>query len=382
MTRALLGDVDEQAPFERRGGRAGALLDRRVHHEVRVRPELTQAGAPGRIAQRDELVRWVEPRELDPGLGVREERGELLERESGLRPLTASNGVDLDTALELGLHELERTVAVGRSHAEVVPRHDRARDLGEPHEQRTVVVVQAVALARRIDRQQAGSGAAHRLGQCAGLGVVGEERRDVLAELTALVRRLAAADAGRARVERGFHEPHHLGDLVFGGGAFERSFAHHVAPHCAVAHLGHDVEPDAAFQPVEVVGEGLPTERRVGLQRRLRYLFCGREQPHEVVLIIGSDGGQGVPAVAHEDGRDAVNRRRIRGRVPEELCVVVRMRVDEPGRDDLAVDRDRALCSPVTSPTATMRPSVIATSPAYALAPVPSTMRPPLTTTS
>ena len=35
--------------------------------------------------------------------------------------------------------------------------------------------------------------------------------------------------------------------------------------------------------------------------------------------------------------------RRVGGRVPEELRVVVRVRVDEPGRDHLTVGVDRAL---------------------------------------
>ena len=49
---------------------------------------------------------------------------------------------------------------------------------------------------------------------------------------------------------------------------------------------------------------------------------------------------EGEPAVAGHDRRDAVQARRRRGRVPEELRVVVRVRVDEAGRDDQAVGVD------------------------------------------
>ena len=49
--------------------------------------------------------------------------------------------------------------------------------------------------------------------------------------------------------------------------------------------------------------------------------------------------------------RDAVQARRRRGRVPEELRVVVRVRVDEAGRDDEAGRRrpSRSRCSSIVA---------------------------------
>ena len=67
----------------------------------------------------------------------------------------------------------------------------------------------------------------------------------------------------------------------------------------------------------------------------------------------------GEAAVAHDDGGDAVPRRRARRRVPEELAVVVRVEVDEARRHDEAAGVELASRPrSATAPTAVIRPSV------------------------
>ena len=58
-----------------------------------------------------------------------------------------------------------------------------------------------------------------------------------------------------------------------------------------------------------------------------------RHHPAQVVGVAVVQRREREPAVAADHGGDAVHARRARGGVPEELRVVVRVRVDEPGRD-------------------------------------------------
>src|SRR5262249_2589476 len=51
-------------------------------------------------------------------------------------------------------------------------------------------------------------------------------------------------------------------------------------------------------------------------------------------------------AIPHDDGGDSVPRRRARGRVPEELAVVVCVEVDEAGRNDQPGSVDLACAAP------------------------------------
>ena len=82
-------------------------------------------------------------------------------------------------------------------------------------------------------------------------------------------------------------------------------------------------------------------------QRLERHALDARQHAHEVVAVGGvvRQRRDGEAAVAGERGGDAVQRRRRERAVPEHLRVVVRVHVDEAGRDDLAggVDGDRGL---------------------------------------
>ena len=96
------------------------------------------------------------------------------------------------------------------------------------------------------------------------------------------------------------------------------------------------------LDPLEVVAERLPVPRQALLQRRERDALDPGHQPGEVVDVLVGGGREREAAVAAEHGGDAVHRRRARGRVPQQLRVVVRVQVDEAGRDHEIGRVDRA----------------------------------------
>ena len=155
--------------------------------------------------------------------------------------------------------------------------------------------------------------------------------------------------------------------------------AHHVAAQRAVADEEPGVHADVAVEPVEVVGEGLPVPVDAVLERGERHALDLRHHPADVVGVARLDRREGEAAVAADDRGHAVHVRRRGARVPEELGVVVGVRVDEaratrPGRWRRRVSWPARR----SSPTATMRPSRTPTSAARPGAPVPSTTVPPV----
>ena len=96
----------------------------------------------------------------------------------------------------------------------------------------------------------------------------------------------------------------------------------------------------------------------------------------------GARRGDREPAVAGDDGGDAVVARRGERRVPEDLRVVVGVDVDEPGRDDVAAGVERRGRRRGRCRSRVILPSVIATSARTPGAPVPSTTVPPRMTRS
>ena len=144
--------------------------------------------------------------------------------------------------------------------------------------------------------------------------------------------------AGRDRL---LEQAGHRGELVGRRLVADRVAAHHVAPERAVADQETDVQADPVVDRVEVVAERAPRPRHAVLERGERHALDLRHHPAEVVGVLGVDGREREAAVARDHARHAVQVRRRRGRVPEELRVVVRVRVDEAGGDDEPVGVDR-----------------------------------------
>ncbi len=136
----------------------------------------------------------------------------------------------------------------------------------------------------------------------------------------------------------------HLVDLLGSGGLVVRSaLAHHVGPHGAVRNQRGDIEH--ARQPlelVEVLGEGLPVPGHALRQRSAGDVLDALHQLDQPVTLARIGGREADPAVAHDDGGDAVPARRGDLRVPGGLAVVVGVDVDEARGHHAAVGIDLA----------------------------------------
>ena len=116
---------------------------------------------------------------------------------------------------------------------------------------------------------------------------------------------------------------------------------HHVAAQRAVADHEADVERDVPVERAEIVGERPPAPRHAGLERGQRHALDLRHHAAQVVGVRGGERREREAAVAGDHARDAVQVRGARRRVPEQLRVVVGVRVDDAGRDDEPAGVDR-----------------------------------------
>ncbi len=78
------------------------------------------------------------------------------------------------------------------------------------------------------------------------------------------------------------------------------------------------------------------------MQRDAGDVFHALHQLDQPVVVGGVHRREADTAVPRNDRRDTVPRRRDHPFVPRRLPVVVRVDVDEPGRDEEAVGVDRA----------------------------------------
>ena len=128
-------------------------------------------------------------------------------------------------------------------------------------------------------------------------------------------------------------QPGHLLDLPLAGTLRGGGVAHHHPPHRRVTREKAGVDGDATLQPVEPAAEGCPVPVETRLQRLQRHALDPRQHAHQVGGVLAPGGCQAEAAVAADDGGDPVQRRRAGERIPEELGVVVGVRVDEARRE-------------------------------------------------
>ena len=88
-----------------------------------------------------------------------------------------------------------------------------------------------------------------------------------------------------------------------------------------------------AVERVEVLADRLPVPLDGLAQRRAGNALDAFHQADQPVVAVGGGGREADAAVAHDHGGDAVPDRRREQRVPGDLAVVVRVHVDEAGRD-------------------------------------------------
>ena len=104
---------------------------------------------------------------------------------------------------------------------------------------------------------------------------------------------------------------------------------------------GADVEAlGPAVERGEVLGEGLEAPVDALVERLDRHALDVLEGAHDGVTVLGAGRGHAEPAVAHDHAGDAVPARGREVAVPEDLGVVVRVDVDEAGRQHQAVEVD------------------------------------------
>jgi hypothetical protein len=108
-----------------------------------------------------------------------------------------------------------------------------------------------------------------------------------------------------------------------------------------VADVAGVVDPlGQRLEAVEELREGRPSPVDPGRHRLGRDVLGPLEIPDHEILVGRRAGREREPAVAHDDGRDAVPARRRAEGVPEDLRVHVRVGVHEAGRDHLPVGVD------------------------------------------
>ena len=107
---------------------------------------------------------------------------------------------------------------------------------------------------------------------------------------------------------------------------------HHVTAQGAVTDEEPGVDRDALLEPPEVLAERLPTPVDAVLQGGEGHAFDLGHHAPGVVGVLRLQRGEGEPAVAPDDGGHAVHVGGRGERIPEQLGVVVRVRIDEARR--------------------------------------------------
>ena len=147
----------------------------------------------------------------------------------------------------------------------------------------------------------------------------------------------------RARFHRLGREAPHGRDLGVGGHlrVIGAAVAHHERAERGVRHLRAEVDRvRGAVDHVEVFGEALPSPRDPLVERGAGDVLDTLHQADQEIVTIAAHRRETHPAVPHDDGRDALPRRRRQQRVPRDLAVVVRVHVDPTRRDQQAVGVD------------------------------------------
>ena len=160
-------------------------------------------------------------------------------------------------------------------------------------------------------------------------------------------RRREAEGAGRERV--GEYRRHPVALLGLGG-AVPCLVAHHVDAQVRMAEERRDVHRGAVRpQGVPPLGVRLPVPRDPGRERVDRDVLDEAEHVAGGHTVGGAHGRERQRAVAGDHRGHAVLRHRVDQRVPPHRRVVVRVAVDEAGRDVRAVGVDDRLavgCEP------------------------------------
>ena len=97
---------------------------------------------------------------------------------------------------------------------------------------------------------------------------------------------------------------------------------------------------EVAVEAGQVFGEGIPLAVDSGLEGRQRHALDPGHHAPRVVAVARRQRSEGEAAVAGDDGGDPVQVRRRCRRVPQDLRVVVGVRIDEPRAHHVAAGVD------------------------------------------
>ena len=124
----------------------------------------------------------------------------------------------------------------------------------------------------------------------------------------------------------------HAFDFTGIGGALRGSVTQNEGAHARMPNETGDVGPHAfLLQHVEVLRKRLETPVDALAQGIERHAFDVGQITHGQIAVIRPARRDGESAIPHDQRRHAQRRRRIGKRVPGDLRVIVRVRVDDPG---------------------------------------------------
>ena len=141
--------------------------------------------------------------------------------------------------------------------------------------------------------------------------------------------RLAGGEPDTARAKRIVQQLGHLLPLSFG--RFPgKVLAQYVTTEGAVADHKTGVDPDMPVEPIQVLTETLPTPRDPLFEPGQRHAFHLCHHAPRIVGVTLLERGQGETAVAGDDRRHSVPARGRGKGIPEQLGIVMGVRIDEP----------------------------------------------------
>ena len=151
-------------------------------------------------------------------------------------------------------------------------------------------------------------------------------------------------EAKCAGADRFLGQPTHFGDVLRRCG---------LAPDCAVTHhvnaqrmmrdlRGHVDRPRQPFERIEKIGEALPIPFQAFGEHRTGNVLDPLHQIYEGIAMIWPHWGEADAAIAKQNGRDAMPRRRRQDRIPGRLPVVMSVNIDPARRDQQSVGDDLA----------------------------------------
>ena len=146
----------------------------------------------------------------------------------------------------------------------------------------------------------------------------------------------------RTRTDALFDDARHFGDVELGRHRTRTlAVTQHIGADRAVRDVRADVDGARQFlQRVEIFRKALPVPAHPLGQRRAGNILDPFHQADQPVVAVGAGGREADPAIAHDDGGNAVPRRWSHFRIPRRLPVIMGVDIDKAGGDDLAAGVD------------------------------------------